>query len=226
MQNLVLISAAVATFPLHLGGLNGVREIELTGGSRIEVISEELSSFTDSLSFSYHVDGVRIAGTGFADTLFWLSDPPAFVLRQSLSAGIRSLAESRTVEILVLDESCLGGVLRVVSSRNGRSPSEFTAFRTWLINGTILDLESVVQLDSLFYDTLADVLGLERGSDVESELWLEGFWLDPQSFLIYKGTAKPPFLRLGLPSTEGEDTLLVVDMQFSSLTSATGAMMD
>jgi hypothetical protein len=226
MHYFILIAVAAADFPFHSGDPNGVSVIELDGGSRIEVISEELSSFTDSFSFSYRVDGVRITGTGFTDTLFWLSDPPDLVLSESLRAGIRSLAESRTVRILVLDESCLGGVLRVVSSRNGRSPSEFKAFRTWLIDGTILDLESVVQLDALFYETLADVLGLERGIDVESELWVLGFWLDPQSFLVYKGTDEPPFLRLGLPSTEGMDTLLVVDILFSSLTSATGAMMD
>jgi hypothetical protein len=222
---LVLLLAAVR-IPFHAEGLDGERTVDLPGGVRIEVITAELSTDTLGLDFSYLVEGVRMRSPGFTDTLFWLADDPETVLAQALLTGAGSLAESRTIEILVLDESCIGGLLRVVTSRNGRDRSRFLAFRTWLWGGTLLDLESVVQVDDSFFAVLSDSLGLDRGTDVEDELWKEGFWLDPQSFLLIKGPDSPPLLRLGLPSTAGADTMLVVSMPFSNLHSASGAMLD
>ena len=222
---LVLLMAAVR-IPFHAEGLQGERTVELPGGARIEVVTAVLSTDTLGMSFSYMVEGIRMMGNDFSDTLFWLADDPATVLAQALMTGAGSLEESRTMEILVLDESCIGGLLRVVTSRNGRGPSRFLAFRTWLWGGTPLDLESVVQMDDTFFAVLSDSLGLDQESDVEDELWKEGFWLDPQSFLLVKGPDSPPFLRLGLPSTEGADTMLVVSMPFSGLNSASGAMLD
>jgi len=225
MHILILVFSVASGF-FHAEGLDGLRRVELTDSSYVEVIGEYLTCFSDTFSFDYGVEGVRLVRGSRADTLFWLSSMPSEVLEQSSSAGILSLTEHRTFEFLVLDEAFIGGLLRISSARNGRSVSHFTAFRTWLFDGTPLDLESIVQLDQLFFDALANSLGFGEECMLETELWSIGFWLDPQSFLLLKRPELPPVLRVGLPSAEGKDTLLIIDLEVSSLSSATGAMMD
>jgi len=225
-MHILVFVLSVASGPFHAEGLDGLLSVELTDSSYVEVIGEYLVSFSDTFDFDYGVEGVRLVRGSQADTLFWLASMPSEVFEQTSSAGILSLTEHRTFEFLVLDETFIGGLLRVSSARNGRSASHFTAFRTWLFDGTPLDLESIVQLDQLFFDALASSLGFGEECRLETELWSLGFWFDPQSFLLLKRPDLPPVLRVGLPSAEGKDTLLVIDLDVSSLSSATGAMMD
>ena len=225
-MHILILIFSVASGIFHAEGLEGLQKVELTDSSYVEVIGEYLVSYSDTFDFDYGIDGVRLVSGSGADTLFWLSSMPSEVFEQTSSAGVLSLVEHRTFEFLVLDETFIGGLLRISSARNGRSASHFTALRTWLFDGTPLDLESVIQRDLLFSTSLANALGIEEEINLETELWAMGFWLDPQSFLLLKRPELPPLLRLGLPSTEGKDTLLIIDLEFSSLSSATGAMMD
>jgi len=225
-MHILIMVFSVASGPFHAEGLDGLLRVELSDSSYVEVIGEYLVSFSYTFNFDYGVEGVRLVRGSRSDTIFWLSSMPSEVFEQTSSAGITSLTEHRTFEFLVLDETFIGGLLRVSSTRNGRLTSHFTAFRTWLFDGTPLDLESIVQLDQLFFDALANSLGFGEECRLETELWSMGFWLDPQSFLLLKRPELPPVLRVGLPSAEGKDTLLIIDFEISSLTSATDAMMD
>ena len=215
----------LAELPFFAPGIRGVKRIDFTRGVWLEVIQTDTTVHENQLDFNYTVQGIRITSSSSTDTLFWISQTPSQALVIARTAEIRSFSERRTLEILALTEYYIGGIIKVITTRNSHNTTHFTALRTWLLDGSLLDLESVVQVDDLFLDYLSVSLNTTVDS-LENYLWSRGFWMDPQSFIIVSGNYSQPVLRLGFPSWQGSDDLLLVDLNLSELNSAMSAMMD
>ncbi|MBD3370111.1 hypothetical protein GF402_07100 [Candidatus Fermentibacteria bacterium] len=161
------------------------------------------------------------------DTIVWISDPPSKMVAAARRSGRNYLYEAREVSIVSATGSYLCGLLEVVtSSRAGGDTTRFEALRTWLYDGTTLELEDVVQMDSLFYHRLGESLGCPDPSRVSDWLWSKGYSLDPQSFMMLPGEDGDPMLMLGICRGEEPGDMLVVRMGFSSLNTASQAMLD
>ncbi len=197
-------------------------------GPPLVVVTSDSTWETAAGTGSYRVDGVAVEeGDGGRALLFWIAPPPPEAVPGLVLSGA---SESRSLTLVRATGSWVTGVLEV-ELRRGPETSSFRALRTWLLDGTVMDLGSVVQMDSLFYRSLASQLGVPPGVEVDGWLWRRGFWLDPLSFSLLPpdsagrgggGTA----LRLGLPSNSGEDTMLTVDIPLEGLNTASGAMLD
>jgi hypothetical protein len=200
--------------------------VDLSAYVRLEVITADTLFTGRGLSFDYEVQGLRLVSSSGADTLAWIADPPAVALAAALASEAASVTERRTLGILACTDSFVGGIIGVNSSRDNRSTSRYRAFRTWLLAGVPLDLDAVVQRDSLFESALRSALGVPFGRDMDSWLWRRGYWLDPQSFLILPADDGGMMLRIGLPSWQGIDSILVVDLDLGGLNTASAAMLD
>jgi len=198
--------------------------ILLPGGASFEVIQDDTTVSGRGVQLSYYVEGVRLTSEETSDTLFWLAQRPARAISAAIASGRRRLYERRSLRLLTYSGSHIGGEMSVLSGTSRQDASLFSVFRTWLSNGTPLELESVVQLDSRFTDMVSRLADLTDGS-LDQGLIASGHWLDPMSFLILEGR-DGPVLRLGLPSWDDEGTMLVLDIPFDSLNTASGAMLD
>jgi len=220
---MMLLTAVAQPYPEYTVAPDG-SSIELPGDTILQVISDDTTVSGENVNLTYHVEGLRLAAGDFSDTLFWLAPRPRSAISSAISTGRRRLYESRSLRLINLSGSHIGGVIVVRSGRSRESASLFTAYRTWLMDGTALELESVVQMDSRFSSVIARLADLPAGS-LDQGLISIGHWLDPQSFLIVRGE-EGPLLRLGLPSWDEEGTMLVLDIPFDSLNTASGAMLD
>jgi hypothetical protein len=204
----------------------GVASVDISGRVRLEVISADTLVRGAHLVFDYEVQGLRMVSDLGADTLGWISDPPGTALASAAASGAATILERRTLGVIACTESFVGMLVSVSSSRDNRGTSRYTTYRTWLLAGIPIDLDAVVQRDSLFEATLRSSLGAPQGRDLDSWLWRRGFWLDPESFLILPGSGGAMTLRMGLPSWQGSDSLLVVDLDLGKLHTASAAMLD
>jgi hypothetical protein len=198
--------------------------ILLPGGAAFEVIRDDTTVSGQGVQLSYYVEGVRLTSGEMADTLFWLAQQPARAISAAIASGRRRLFERRSLRLLTYSGSHIGGEMKVLSGATRQDASLFTVFRTWLSDGTPLELESVVQLDSRFNRMVSRLADLPSGS-LDQGLIASGHWLDPRSFLVLE-EEDGPVLRLGLPSWDDEGTMLVLDIPFDSLNTASGAMLD
>lgn len=198
--------------------------IDLPGGTSFQVISADTAVSGNGVELYYYVEGVRLVSDGRADTLFWLAQRPARAISAAVASGRRRLYERRSLQLLTFSGSHIGGEMTVLSGPDRDSASPFTVYRTWLTDGTPLELESVVQMDSRFSELVTGMADLPEGS-LDQGLIGSGRWLDHQSFLILE-TEDGPLLRLGLPSWNEEGSMLVLDIPFDSLNTASGAMLD
>ncbi len=216
---------AAPSQPFYATDGAGVRRVSLSPEVDLEVIGADSSWSSGEISLSYSVEGLRLISRHGADTLAWVSTTPAEAIASALSAGAVRSHESRTLRILACTMSYVGGVVEVDASRDGRTTMDYEAFRSWLIDGTPLDVESVVQTDSLFQARLRSALGVPEGARIEAWLWTDGHWLDPQSFLIWR-SGDEAVLVLGLPAWRGGEAMKVVQLDLDSLNTAHGAMLD
>jgi len=212
----LLRSVLTASAALPLPGSGGAVELR--------VLRADSSWTSGGASFSYVVEGVALAARGGAeDTLFWIAPLPEAAVPALSRSG---LSEERLLDLISAGSSWVSARISVRLLYPGGRVSAFTAYRTWLTGGTELDLDDVVQRDSLFDAMLGAALGIPSGTAVDPWLWRKGFWFDPMSFAILPGTGADPVIRLGLPSAEGLDTLLTVDLPVLLLHTATGSMLD
>ncbi|MDM7992521.1 MAG: hypothetical protein QUS11_04350 [Candidatus Fermentibacter sp.] len=203
----------------------GTRSVSLSARVVLEVVSADSSWSGGGESHYYSVDGLRMVSEAGADTITWIADLPAQALASARAAGSIRSEETRTLRILACTESYIGGRITVRSDRDGRLTSSYEALRTWLLSGVPLDLESVVQTDSVFTGELRAALDAPPSADLDIWLWSRGHWLDPQSFVIWMDDGSP-LLRMGLPSWTGSDSLLIVELDLARLNTAHGAMLD
>jgi|GEM_PF-3181863 len=220
---MLLLAALAQPYPEYTVAPDGSR-IDLPGGTSLQVISDDTTVSGENVRLTYHVEGLLLEAADFSDTLLWLAPRPRSAISSAISTGRRRLYESRSLRLINLSGSHIGGEITVRSGRSLESASLFTAYRTWLMDGTPLELESVVQMDSRFASVIARLADLPGGS-LDQGLISIGHWLDPQSFLIVRGE-QGPLLRLGLPSWDEEGSMLVLDIPFDSLNTASGAMLD
>jgi len=222
----VILLAIASALPFLARTPGGVERVDLSPFVRLEVITADTLFTGTGLTFDYSVQGLRMVSDYGADTLCWVADGPAAALASAMASGASSVVERRTLAVLACTESYVGGVIAVNSSRDARSISRYRAYRTWLLSGVPLDLDAVVQRDSLFECTLRTAIGVPMGRDLDSWLWRRGYWLDPQSFLLLPSSEGGMILELGLPSWQGIDSLLVVDLDLGDLHTAAAAMLD
>jgi hypothetical protein len=194
------------------------------GGIELRVIRAESTWVCGTLPCSYIVEGVALSRREEnLDTLFWVAPLPAMAVPSLSGSGI---SEERTLDLVSAGASWVSAGMTVRLLHPGGRISTFTAYRTWLTTGEELDLDKVIQRDSLFDSRLGTALGIPGGSSPDSWLWRMGFWFDPMSFAILPGNEGEPVIRLGLPSAEGLDTLLTVDLPVIELNTASGSMLD
>jgi hypothetical protein len=161
------------------------------------------------------------------DILAWISDPPGKTVAAARRSGRVYLYEARDVSLVSATGSYVCGTLEVCTSgRAGGDTTAFRALRTWLYDGTVLELDDVVQLDSVFHQRLAESLGCPRPSRISEWLWSRGYWLDPQSFMMLPDENGQPMLVLGICTSEEPQEILVVRLGFSFLNTASQAMLD
>ncbi len=220
-----MILAILAAIPFVATDPAGVRSLAVSSRVTLEVITADTLYDGPDLHFMYSVDGLRLVSAQGADTLAWAADLPAAALAAARASGASSITETRRLRILSCTESYAGAVIRVTTSRDGRPSTTYAAYRTWLIQGVPLDLDAVVQHDSLFVARLSAALDVPAGRSLDGWLWRNGHWLDTQSFLILPGE-DGVILRIGLPSWQGLDSIMVVDLDPGSLHTASSAMLD
>lgn len=204
---------------------SGVLSVRMSPEVTLEVIASDTSVNAEGFTFTYRVEGARMVSRSLADTLFWAGPLPGEALSAAALSGAGYLYETRKLRILNCTSTYVGGLLEVETARDCRGESSYSAFRTWLLSGMPLDLEAVVQTDSLFHSALKSALGAPEAANLDSWLWLKGFWFDSQSFLVLPEEGSS-ILRIGLPSWRNLDTMLVVDLDLGSLNTAHGAMLD
>lgn len=193
-------------------------------GIELTVIRSDSTWTSGAASCTYLVEGVALTQRGrHLDTLFWAAPLPALAIASLTGSGI---SEERTLDLVAAGASWISARMTVRLTYPGGRVSAFTAYRTWLTTGEELDLDKVVQRDSLFESSLGGVLGIPGGGSTDAWLWRQGFWFDPMSFAILPGSGGEPVLRLGLPSADGLDTLLTVDLPVLLLHTASGSMLD
>lgn len=220
-----LLLASAASLPFVSEGPSGVMSVRMSPEVTLEVVASDTSVNAGSFTFTYRVEGARMVSRSGADTLFWVGPLPREALSGAALSGAGFLYETRTLRILNCTDTYVGGLVEVETARDGRGESSYRAFRTWLLTGVPLDLDAVVQTDSLFRSALRSALGAPESGSLDSWLWLRGFWLDSQSFLILPEEGSY-ILRIGLPSWKGLDSMLVVDLDLGALNTAHGAMLD
>jgi hypothetical protein len=203
----------------------GVDEVWFPSGVVLEVISWDSAWAGEGESHFYGVDGLRMVSGGYADTLCWLAGLPREAIASARAAGAKLSVETRRMTILSCTGSFVGGRISVQSDRDGRVTSRYEAFRTWLLGGIPLDIESVVQTDSQFTAGLREELGVPAGAGLDAWLWTSGYWLDPQSFLISESEGGMSLV-VALPCWTGANDPLLVTLRLDSLNTALGAMLD
>ncbi len=186
--------------------------------SVLTVISMDSTYIAGGVPHHYLVQGVCLTVIAEAvDTLFWIAPLPADIVPSLIEAGA---TEERMLELLASGSTWVSGLIRVKLIRNPDRVSLFSAYRTWLIDGTVLDLEDVIQMDSVFQELLRNNLDIQSTVSTDSWLWTHGFWFDPESFILLLNEPEHPVIRLGLPSMEGIDSLLIVDLPLLRLNQA------
>lgn len=218
--------AAILMLLTALTAVNG-NSIPVPGagsGSELQVIRADSSWVTGMDSCSYVVEGVVLLMEGEPpDTLFWIAPLPADAAPALSASG---LSEERTLDLVSAGTSWVSARITVRLIHPRGRVSAFTAYRTWLNTGEELDLDKVVQRDELFDSLLSAALDSPQGISIDSWLWRGGFWFDPLSFLILPADGDVPVIRIGMPSVDGVDTLLTVDIPLTRLNTATGSMLD
>lgn len=198
--------------------------LELAEGITLSVVQADSAWSTGTTDGSYVVQGVVLTfRTGISDTLFWIAGLPDRAVPALEAAG---LSEERRVELLASGSSWVSGRINIRLVGADGSESRFSAFRTWLLDGTELDLDMVVQRDSLFDSMVREGIGMPSEGNIDSWLWRRGFWFDPQSFVLTLEADSLPLLVLGMPSSEGSDTLLTIELPIQALHTASGSMLD
>ncbi len=220
---MILAGAVARPFPEYTLAPDGSR-IDLAQGVSFQVISEDTTVSGNGVDLYYYVEGLRLVSESYSDTLFWLAQTPRRAISAAITSGRRRLYERRSLRLIAFSGSHIGGQIIVRSGRDSLTASLFTAYRTWLTTGAPLDLQSVIQMDARFESMVARLADLSAGS-LDQGLISSGHWLDPQSFLIIR-REDGPILRLGLPSWNEEGSMMVLDIPFDSLNTASGAMMD
>ncbi len=216
---LFIFLIAVAQFPEKLPEMSGnTPSEEPVSDSVLTVISMDSTYISGGIPHHYLVQGVcMIRGSETADTLFWIAPLPADIVPSLIDAGA---TEERMLELLVSGPTWVSGLMKVKLIRNPERVSLFRAYRTWLYDGTILNLEAIIQMDSVFHELLRENLDIPPDVSTDSWLWTNGFWFDPESFLLLLKEPEHPVIRIGIPSTEGLDTLLIVDLPLLRLNQA------
>ena len=198
--------------------------LETADGVTLSIIQADSTWSAGGTEGSYVVQGIiQTERNSIPDTLFWIAGLPSDMVPSLESAG---LTEERRLDLLAAGASWISGRIRIRFINAAGRESVYTAFRTWLLDGTELDLDMVVQRDSLFDRIVRDSLGMPREGNIDSWLWRRGFWFDPQSFVLASGEDSLPLLVLGLPSSEGEDTLFTIELPVQLLNTASGSMLD
>jgi hypothetical protein len=166
----------------------------------------------------YLVQGVCLTvRSETVDTLFWIAPLPAEIVPSLIEAGA---TEERMLELLVSGSSWVSGLMKVKLIKYPERISLFRSYRTWLMDGTVLNLESIIQMDSVFHELFRENLDIPSNVSIDSWLWTNGFWFDPESFILLLEEPEHPVIRIGLPSIEGLDSLLIVDLPLLRLNQA------
>ncbi len=194
------------------------RPAEQTPDSVLIVISMDSTYVAGGISHHYLVQGVcMIRGSGTKDTLFWIAPLPADIVPSLVDAGA---SEERMLELLVSGSTWVAGLMRVKLIQNPNRVSLFSSYRTWLHDGTVLNLGAIIQMDSVFHELLRENLDIPPDVSTDSWLWTNGFWFDSESFILLLKEPERPFIRIGMPSIEGLDSLLIVDLPLLRLNRA------
>ena len=198
----------------------------MTDAGRLAVITADTLVSGEGFCFEYLVQGIRLSsGDGRHDTLLWLADLPASALAEALGSGAMDHRELRSLSII----SCTGAFVccrMELETGHPDSPSFFSTYRTWLLEGGVgLSIDDVIQRDEVYYATLRQELEVPQEESLDQWLWNQGFWSEDQSFALMPGP-ESPWLLIGFPSWQGHDTLLTVTLPVSALTTAVAAMMD
>lgn len=184
----------------------------------LTVISMDSTYYSGGREHYYMVHGVCLTiRSEPADTLFWIAPLPVETVSSLMDDGI---TEKRILTLLDSGSTWVSGIIQVRLEAGTDRESLFSAFRTWLMDGTVLNLDDVVQRDSIFDILLREKLGIPSDILTDGWLWTRGFRFDPESFILDHTMPEQPILRIGMPSTEGLDTLLIVDLPLHSLNQA------
>ena len=164
---------------------------EMTGSTPLEepapdsivtVISMDSTYIAGGIQHHYLDQGVcMIRGQDTADTLFWIAPLPADIVPSLIDAGA---TEERMLELLVSGSTWVSGLMKVKLIKNPERVSLFSTYRTWLMDGTVLNLEAIIQMDSVFHELLRENLDIPPDVSTDSWLWTNGFWFDPESFIL------------------------------------------
>lgn len=191
---------------------------EPVSDSVLTVISMDSTYIADGIPHHYLVQGVCMTiGSETTDTLFWIAPLPADIVPSLIDAGA---TEERMLELLVSGSTWVSGLMKVKLIKNPERVSLFRAYRTWLYDGTVLNLEAIIQTDSVFHELVRENLDIPPDVSTDSWLWTNGFWFDPESFILLLKEPENPVIRIGLPSVEGLDSLLIVDLPLLRLNRA------
>lgn len=191
---------------------------EPVSDSILTVISMDSTYIAGGIPHHYLVQGVCLTiRSETTDTLFWIAPLPADIVPSLIDAGA---TEERMLELLVSGSTWVSGLMKVKLIKNPERVSLFRFYRTWLMDGTVLNLEAIIQMDSVFHELLRENLDIPPDVSTDSWLWTNGFWFDPESFILLLKEPEYPVIRIGLPSTEGFDSLLIVDLPLLRLNQA------
>ena len=69
-------------------------------------------------------------------------------------------------------------------------------------------------------ELLRNNLDIQSTVSTDSWLWTHGFWFDLESFILLLNELEHPVISIGLPSMEGIDSLLIVDLPLLRLNQA------
>lgn len=219
MTFLMFFLIAMAQIPSESSEIfeNTAQEDELSD-SLLTVISMDSAYIAGGIPHHYLVQGVCLTVSAEAvDTLFWIAPLPAEIVPSLIEAGA---TEERKLELLASGSTWVSGLIHVKLIRNPDRVSLFSAYRTWLTDGTVLNLESIIQMDSVFQELLRNNLDIQSTISTDSWLWTHGFWFDPESFILLLNDPEHPVIRIGMPSMEGMDSLLIVDLPLLRLNQA------
>ncbi len=186
--------------------------------SVLTVISMDSTYTAGGIPHHYLVQGVCMTiRSETKDTLFWIAPLPADIVASLINAGA---TEERMLELLVSGSTWVSGLIQVKLIKNPDRVSLFSSYRTWLYDGTVLNLEAIIQMDSVFHELLRENLDIPPDVSTDSWLWTNGFWFDPESFILLLKEPEHPVIRIGLPSIEGLDSLMIVDLPLLRLNQA------
>lgn len=219
MTVLLFFLIAMAQFPAESSEiLESNPSGEELSDSVLTVISMDSTYIAGGIPHHYLVQGVCLTvNSETVDTLFWIAPLPAEIVPSLIEAGA---TEERVLELLVSGSTWVSGLIHVKLIRNPERVSLFSAYRTWLMDGTVLNLENIIQMDSVFQELIRNNLDIPSTVSTDSWLWTHGFWFDPESFILLRDEPENPVIRIGLPSIEGLDSLLIVDLPLLRLNQA------